>query len=375
MTFQGHYSWLDRLVHRLAFATGPAQLALADLEDKLYKRELASIRLDRPVFITGLPRAGTTLLLEICADGGEFATHTYRHMPFVLVPMLWRRLSARFWKRSQAIERAHGDGMLVSVDSPESFEEMVWRPFWRAHYKRHRIVPWGREQDEGFTAFFRSHMRKIIALENQTRPAALRYISKNNLNIARLGAIRTVVPDAILVVPFRDPVDHAASLLRQHQNFLALHRKDRFGRQYMARVGHYDFGANLRPIDFDHWLPDGWTRSDRSLDATQLEFWLRYWTAAYSHLSRSKVGAHFVCFEQLCETPGNVLGELAERLGVAPDVLVRSSERVRSAPAPAERQALDPSLVEAARALYATLRLRAVTGAASSVSAVAPSNA
>ncbi len=32
-----------------------------------------------------------------------------------------------------------------------------------------------------------------------------------------------------------------------------MHARDPFARRYMEAIGHYDFGANLRPIDFDGW--------------------------------------------------------------------------------------------------------------------------
>ena len=62
MSFRNSYGWLDRSLHRMAFATPSAQLGFADLECKLFRRELDGVRADRPLFVTGLPRAGTTIL-------------------------------------------------------------------------------------------------------------------------------------------------------------------------------------------------------------------------------------------------------------------------------------------------------------------------
>ncbi len=90
------YSVLDRCFYRVAFKTYRVQASLADLEDRLFVRQLAACRAERPVFITALPRAGTTLLLECCAKLPEFASHCYRDMPFVPIPCLWARFSATF---------------------------------------------------------------------------------------------------------------------------------------------------------------------------------------------------------------------------------------------------------------------------------------
>ncbi|MEG7756646.1 hypothetical protein U2103_15325, partial [Listeria monocytogenes] len=77
-----------------------------------------------------------------------------------------------------------------------------------------------------FKPFLANHMRKIVALRRPHSNA--RYASKNNLNIARIGGLAGAFPDADIVVPFRAPLQHAASLLHQHRNFLDLHARDAF---------------------------------------------------------------------------------------------------------------------------------------------------
>ncbi len=197
--------------------------------------------------------------------------------------------------------------MLVTTDSPEAFEEMVWKAFWKGHYENDRIRPWVKSDAEFFD-FLRSHMRKIIALSETKSAAAPRYLSKNNLNIARIGILASNFPDAVIIVPFREPLQHAASLLRQHMNFLEIHRDDRFARQYMAGIGHYDFGENLRPVDFNQWLDRTQARQ-----ATTIGFWLEYWFETYRHLiKRDEI--HLLCYEDLCADPSGSLARLADVL-------------------------------------------------------------
>ena len=140
--------------------------------------------------------------------------------------------------------------MAVGSDSPQALEEMLWLAFFPQRYSGDRIKPWPDSADLGnFKLFFANHMRKIAALR---RPGVrARYVSKNNLNISRISALVNALPDADIVAPFRSPLQHAASLLRQHRNFLELHARDPFAKAYMAAVGHFDFGANLKPVDFD----------------------------------------------------------------------------------------------------------------------------
>jgi len=308
-----NYPMLDRILHRIAFQTPSAQLAMADIEDQLFAKPLARCVAERPVFITGLPRAGTTMLLECCAGMQEFASHCYRDMPFVLTPCLWNRFSARFRRRDALQERAHGDGVLINSDSPEALEEVVWQTFWRKHYHQDRILPWRAEESktaDEFADFFRSHMRKIIYVRRDAHNGA-RYLSKNNLNIARTSLLRRLFPDAVILVPFREPLQHAQSLLRQHRNFLEIHRKDPFASDYMRAIGHYDFGENLRPVDFDGWFD---RRESEHPDA--LGFWLEYWVATYRHLlDQEDAEIHFLDYDAMCAQPERGLQLAAELIG------------------------------------------------------------
>jgi hypothetical protein len=344
------YSRLDRLVHRVAFATAGPQFELADLEDRLFRRELAGIEVREPVFITSLPRAGTTTLLQVCSVLDEFACHTYRDMPFLLLPLLWDRLSRGFRKTDAPTERAHGDGVLVSLDSAEAFEEMLWKARWPEQYRGDRIIPWRSGADAEFIRTFNNHLRKIILLRRRDPDARTRYVSKNNGNIARLGFLTECCPDALIVVPVREPLQHAASLLQQHVRFLEIHARDRFARDYMRGVGHLEFGENLRPVDFD-----GWLASARHTDPRTIEFWLEYWVAAYEHfLNRHSSIIRFFAYDAFCEAPAAGLRTLASRINAAnPDALVAQQHDIHP-PRRHEVQSagLDETLMSRARQAY-----------------------
>jgi hypothetical protein len=156
-----NYSRLDRLVHRLAFSRPAVQLAAAYLEESLLGRRLAGVPLERPVFVTSLPRAGTTVLLKAPTRMPCVAAHTYRDMPFVMAPLIRSRMSAPFHKSETVGERALGDGVTVGYDSPEAFEEVTWRTFWHEHHGDDAIGLWraGDRNREG-EAFLSGNMRK-----------------------------------------------------------------------------------------------------------------------------------------------------------------------------------------------------------------------
>lgn len=305
------YSGLDRALHNWAFTSPGLQKRLSKTEDKLWKSTIANTRAERPVLITSLPRAGTTILLELLAKQPEFASATYRNMPFTLSPLLWARLSGLFFKANEKAERAHGDGIAVNFESPEAFEEMIWIAFWRDHYKGGQIGLWDQnDRNPEFEAFLRQHMRKIVAGKNRDGADAFRYVSKNNANIARLPLLNAALPDAQLVIPVRDPASHVASLMRQHERFLDLHARDRFARQYMEGIGHFEFGAALRPIAFPGAPQD-------ASDADSSDYWLRYWIAAYRHvLKHAPSDAIFVDHRALSNQPGEQLPLLADALGL-----------------------------------------------------------
>jgi hypothetical protein len=350
------YSGTDRALHRLALQNPELQKGLADVENRIFASRLAPAEIVRPVFVTALPRAGTTLLLEVLSGSPELATATYRDMPFVLCPLLWEWVSGAL-RRPQALrERAHGDGMLVGYDSPEAFEEVAWKCWWPGHYRDDRIEPWNAaDRDPEFDAFLRAYMRKIVV--RAERPGA-RYLSKNNANIARLELLAQLFPDCRIVIPVRDPFTHAASLARQHARFLEIHARDRFALQYMEWLGHYEFGGAFRPIAFDDWL----SRTNSLPDPAKAEFWVHYWLAAYSAIARLRLpNTLLVDYWALCSDPSVQLATLAEALVLADtEALVAQAGRFQLAERVSPEALRESSVGRAAQALYEELTARAL---------------
>ncbi|MCB2096018.1 MAG: hypothetical protein KDE05_00165, partial [Parvularculaceae bacterium] len=53
------YSFGDRLLHRMAFAHPVIQKALGEIESDIFAKKFSGQTSAQPVFVTGLPRAGT----------------------------------------------------------------------------------------------------------------------------------------------------------------------------------------------------------------------------------------------------------------------------------------------------------------------------
>jgi Sulfotransferase domain. len=351
MNFEERYGTLDRLLYRIAFRGGTAQHAMADVEEMMYEEELDSVSADDPVLITSLPRAGTTILLKLLWNTGHFASHTYQDMPFVLCPLLWNQFSSQFANEDVTRERAHGDGLQVSGTSPEAFEDMVWKHFWPDHYRDDHIRPWTPdEENREFNAFFETHMRKVIAVRQEEKPDAGRYLSKNNLNIARLAAPPAPLDRGTFLVPFRDPLQQAASMYRQHERFLEIHEEDDFVREYMEAIGHHEFGKGLRPVNFDGWLKEASAPSE-------LAFWVAYWVAAYRHiLDHADDGTVLVSYARLTEEPAESLARLAEKLGIpATDLTSQADQLQPPRTHSVDRAALPDALLQKATETYQAL--------------------
>jgi sulfotransferase family protein len=355
MRFSDRYSTVERALHYLAFSVPFVQKALAELENDLFARNRGRSRSEREVFITGLPRAGTTLLLELLYRTGEFSSFTYRHMPFVLAPLIFGRVSKANARAGHEIERAHGDGMQVSLDSPEAFEEVLWLTYLRDRIVTERTLePLTTEMVSAeFEDAFRATIQKLLA----ERVVAARYLSKNNANISRLGVLSKLFPDSTIVVAFREPSAHIASLTRQHRRFSAAHSTDAFARRYMAWIGHFEFGLNFRPINFSGWL-DG-TPIDANPSA---DFWLRYWTAAYRHaLEQRTDNVIFVDFDRLLAEHAAYLAAIGRALQLRrPEALVEQAERLRSATTTDRPGECSDATLQAALAVHAELCAAAI---------------
>lgn len=345
------YSRLEKFLHQIAFATSGMPKIFGQLDQDIFAPKDMPEMAGPPVFVTGLPRAGTTLLLELLVGSGAFNSFTYRHMPFVLAPCMWNKMTGGFQKEGQAIERSHGDGMEITFDSPEAFEEVMWLAFHKKDYvQADHLVPMDRlSVDPELSNFLTDLARRLMVVDGQ---GARRYLSKNNANIGRLEIVPRMFPQSKMLICLRDPVAHANSMERQHKRFLDIHAQDPFAAKYMRWIGHFDFGAEFRPIRFAE-----------TLDPQAPDFWLRYWIEAYSYaLERLGPGHAIFCYEQLLNSPERVLGRLSDMLElpdrerfVAGAAQVRSGAPTLEDPAPGLEDA-----AKTARALYAELAQRAL---------------
>lgn len=357
MSFAENYSFLDRSLHHLAYSVPGLQKFIAEMENDVYAKELNKIDLGNEVFVTGLPRSGTTLLLDLLHKTDEFCTFSYRHMPFIMAPLFWKKISQPFSKDAKEVERAHGDGMKVSFDSPEAFEEVVWLSYLKQQYVKHdHLAPLTlKNTSKKFATAIKLTIKKLI-LENQSdKQPVKRYISKNNANCSRLPILKKLFPSATILVPFREPFAHIGSLMKQHEQFCEMHKDDKFARSYMEWLGHYDFGQNFKPINFDHWLDAQPSKPDYQSE----EFWLSYWIASYENLLKQiDNNVHLIDYNKLLIEPAETLQKIAIAAKLKDlDTFSSYSSKIRNPTSkPKITDSIDSVLVAKANDLYQRLQ-------------------
>lgn len=268
-----NYSFLQKKLHLFALSSKYLREAFFDFEQVTTKTKSFE---DNHVFVVGLARSGTTAVLNAIYQSNEFASLSYQDMPFILSPNLWKALSFSK-KQTNLKERAHGDGIFINSSSPEAFEEVFWKTFDDKSIESHTK--------------FKSYVNLIINKYNKSR-----YLSKNNQNIKRINIVSSIFPKSKILIPFRDPIQHAFSLLSQHKKFINENDKDKFVGQYMKLIGHTEFGPNYRPL---------FSKESLYSDPFLINHWLEQWYFTYLHCLENYSGYRnisFLCYEDLCRS-------------------------------------------------------------------------
>jgi hypothetical protein len=321
---------------RLAERYPALMLQLGRWEAQWASEALAKQAIDRPIYVTGLARSGSTILLELLAAHQDVATHQYRDFPLIPIPLWWNWFLDRASRGESApIERAHKDGIAVTPESPEAMEEVLWMAFFPdCHDPTVSNVLFGQNSAPEFEAFYRRHLRKLLLVRRGNR-----YLAKCNYNVSRLGFLHKLFPDARFVVPVRDPVGHVASLIKQHKLFCAEETRDPRILHHMRRSGHFEFGLDRRPTNFGdaekaRRIQTLW-RDGREIEGTAL-----YWASVYGFVadlleSDPAVAGQtlLIHYDDLCAEPDATLDRLYRHCGlVVPDTTRREQAGRIAAP-------------------------------------------
>jgi len=300
------YSFLSKILLHLALGNNFIPEMLHDIELTVFKKKIEIDNLKPHIFVCGLPRSGTTILMRSLYETEQFASLTYRDMPFVVLPNLWSKVSNKI-KSKPHKTRIHDDKISINIDSPEALEEIFWRVKLQKNYIYHdKLIV--HTADEFTTNEFKNFISLILYKYKKKL-----YLSKNNNNLLRLESIIQTFPNCVILIPFRDPFQQANSLLNQHKHFTKIQGEDKFVKKYMTYLVHHEFGLDHRPYEFVR-------NNGIEIDKYSLEYWLHQWIEVYTYLSQEKFSQKnnivYINYEYLCKNAESVLKYIEKKINL-----------------------------------------------------------
>ncbi len=299
------YSELSQLLHRMA-------LDNYNISNKLFKRETKKIKrknLEKRndfVIVSGLARAGTTSLMNDLAKIDHFVSLSYANMPFLMCPNIW----AKFYKpkNTEVKERSHKDGIMIGLNSNEALEEYFFKVKADDSYISENKLSEYKISAEDYSDYL--DYQSIIKLNNDKI-----YLAKNNNFMLRYESVRELNDDFLMVILYRDPLTHAASLMEKHRSYKQLQQDDPFVLEYMNWLGHHEFGLNQKPFIFS---TSTYTFDD---EKDTLDFWLKTWINYYSYaLTINHPKTLFINYDAYCKNPGETVSTILEKVGIQADL-------------------------------------------------------
>lgn len=287
-----NYNYFEKKILSFSLKKNFINQYLLFLEKKFFKKKIK-----KKIFICGLPRSGSTLLLNLLYSSGSFFSFKYNNLPFFFSPNLVNRLIQIFSKTKSKIQRHHKDDIYIDYESPEAFEEI----FWISHLKKKYISKELNFHNLSSKDIFDfEEFLQIYAYYNNK----INYISKNNNNILRIKDLINKVKNSIFIIPFRDPFMQARSLHRVNNIFFKLHKIDKFTKTFFELIGHYDFGMTFRKIKFNNNY-EKLNNNNNNDEFFFLENWINYYNYFYS--LRKNKNIFFFNYDQFLVNPKKYL--------------------------------------------------------------------
>lgn len=281
-----------------------------NFESRCLREELEPLKIEKPIYVTGLARSGSSIILEILSRYEGLVSHCYRDFPPIFTPYWWNWfLRWALFKRTKPLERAHQDRIFVTPDSPEAMEEALWMFFFKdVHTIDKSDILDADTINPGFEAFYKDHIRKLLLVRNKNR-----YLAKANYNITRLEYLLKIFPDARFIIPIRRPVDQIKSLIKQHALFSKGQGEDPRALSYLEKIGHFEFGLDFRPINTGD-ASKTVEILDLLADNKNITAWSRYWNQIYGFIANRltdnkalEKAVMIVDYGEFCESPGQTI--------------------------------------------------------------------
>jgi hypothetical protein len=178
--------------------------------------EILDVNIEAPLIVIGLPRSGTTHLVNLLAADSRFRSlplwESYEPVPRPGEPAgaggvdpRWSRCQAS-WEAMQAgaplvaamhpmnPDHVHEENELMAPDfSNYNLEWVARAPQWRDYYLSHDQTP------------HYAYMKEVLQILQWYRPRR-RWVLKSPQHLEQIGPLMRTFPDATIVVTHRDPV-------------------------------------------------------------------------------------------------------------------------------------------------------------------------
>jgi hypothetical protein len=299
------YSELSQLLHRMALNNYNIAYKLFRQESKKITRKNLKKRRDF-VIISGLARAGTTSLMNDLSKISDFVSLNYANMPFLMCPNFWAKIYKP--KTKELKERSHKDGIMIGLNSAEALEEYFFKVKANDSYIKDFHLSEYKITQEDYNDYL--DYQSIIKLDNRKI-----YLAKNNNFILRYKSVREFNDDFIMVILYRDPLTHAASLMEKHRDYKELQKEDPFVLEYMNWLGHHEFGEQQKPFVL--------RKSEENIDYDKetLDYWLKIWINYYRYiLTISHPNTILINYDSYCKNPKETIETILKKIGITTEL-------------------------------------------------------
>lgn len=237
-------------------------------------------KIDKPVFVCGLARSGTTPITQMLYFTDKFSSLEYKDLPFLEIPLIWNIFSKFIYGKNRKIERFHKDGLLINQNSPDAFLEVIFKNNIENYY------------ENGFSKILKSNYKNLkltkdlnlSLIKTMKLRKRSRYLSKINYLVCRIDYILNIFKDAKILICVRDPIDTAISLTKLHYKFIQEAKVNKYFDFNLKQLCHFEFGNNRKPLLF--------LNSDRTnyfwKKNQNFNGYLNEWINLYSYLIKYK---------------------------------------------------------------------------------------
>jgi len=295
---------------------------LAQKETKKLRKQIEKISIDRPIYVMGLARSGTTILTEIIGKHPDVAYLKYLHSVNPYIPHWIQKIANVVPIFRKPVERVHKDRLLVNRDSPEAVEEPYWMRFFEnVHDESVSNIFDSKTSNPQFEEIYSNSQKKLMFNQESSR-----YVAKNNYNISRLGYLYKLFPDMKVILMIRNPVNHIASLVKQDAILKELEKENKRLLHWTKIIGHREFGTAKVCINVDSTKQIKLIRKLWEKKETYVKGWAVQWNMIYSYvadlLERNKHLAdrtHILRYEDLTDNSAESIDRIVEHLELSED--------------------------------------------------------